>query len=371
MNDAPIGLLGASGSVGREVVRLLRPGHRLRIGGRDPQALQRLAGEPGAVQAQPLDLNDEGALRGFVAGCRLVVNCAGPSYRVLDRVARAALAAGADYLDVGGDDLLWQRLEGQVPEGRRVLLSAGMLPGLSGLLPRYLAAGLQRIDEMRCYAGGLGALSASAAEDFLLSLDPAYGFGRARQAWCDGRAVAWSGAPVEALRRPWSGNRDLLATAYLGAEGQRLFASLGVARGSAFNLFEDGQLLACLRRIQGRGAAESDRAGRVAELVAASRLDAAGRTPYQLLAVELSGCSGGREVQRSAWLRAGDGSRLTAAMAAFAVECLERLPPGLHFAAEVLPPSSCLERLQAWLPELRLGLGEAAAERGQAVEGVL
>lgn len=371
MNGDPIGLLGASGSVGREVVRLLRSRHPLRIGGRDLRVLQRLAAEQDDVQAHALDLNDEGALRGFVDGCRLVLNCAGPSYRVLDRVARVALAAGADYLDVGGDDPLWQRLAGRVPEGRRALLSAGMLPGLSGLLPRYLAAGLQRIDEMRCYAGGLGVFSASAAEDFLLSLDPAHGFGRARQAWRDGRAIAWNGAPAEALRRPWLGNRELLAMPYLGAEGQRLFAALGVASGCAFNLFEDGQLLACLRRIQGRGGPGEDRAGAIAGLVAASRLDAAGRTPYQVLAVELRGRSGEGDVQRSAWLLGGDGSRLTAATAAFAVECLERLPAGLHFAAEVLPPGECLERLRAWLPELRLGQGEAAADACPVEEGAL
>jgi hypothetical protein len=55
------------------------------------------------IRPLQVDLNDPAQLAAFCDGCRIVVNCAGPTYRILDTVARAAFAAGADYVDIGGE----------------------------------------------------------------------------------------------------------------------------------------------------------------------------------------------------------------------------------------------------------------------------
>ncbi|MDP9526082.1 saccharopine dehydrogenase NADP-binding domain-containing protein [Pseudomonas protegens] len=367
MKGALIGLVGAYGSVGRQVAQLLAPRVALRLGGRDRQRAEQLNQQLGArAEVRVLDLWQPQSLADFCAGCALVINCAGPSYRILDRVARAALAAGADYLDVGGDDPLHERLSGQVPAGRRVLLSAGMLPGLSGLFPRLLAQSFQRVDAMRCYAGGLGRLSATAAEDFLLSLGN--GFGQAQCGWCEGRVVRSTASAGQALQRDWLPAAGVQAYPYLSTEQQRLFADVAVRQGQGFNLFEGAQLAAALQRVQGSAPEARSSAQHIAALVRASALDVAGRRPYQLLAVEIDGLRDGREQQASAWLRAVDGSRLTGSVAAFCALHWAHLPEGLHYAAQVLDPAACLEQLQRWLPDTRVQLpdfaGVALAEEG-------
>ncbi|MCO7610621.1 saccharopine dehydrogenase NADP-binding domain-containing protein [Pseudomonas chlororaphis] len=367
MKGAVIGLVGAYGSVGRQVAQLLAPRFALRLGGRDRQRAEQLNQQVGArAEVRVLDLWQPQSLADFCAGCALVINCAGPSYRILDRVARAALAAGADYLDVGGDDPLHERLSGQVPAGRRVLLSAGMLPGLSGLFPRLLAQSFQRVDAMRCYAGGLGRLSATAAEDFLLSLG--IGFGQAQCGWCEGRVVRSTASAGQALQRDWLPPAGVQAYPYLSTEQQRLFADVAVRQGQGFNLFEGAQLAAALQRVQGSAPEARSSAQNIAALVRASALDVAGRRPYQLLAVEIDGLREGRQQQASAWLRAVDGSRLTGSVAAFCALHWAHLPEGLHYAAQVLDPAACLEQLQRWLPDTRVQLpdftGVVLAEEG-------
>lgn len=371
MKGAMIGLLGAYGSVGRQVALLLADSGRLRLGGRDARQAEQLNQQlQGRAQVRAVDLWDEQSLAAFCDGCQLVINCAGPSYRILDRVAQAALAAGADYLDVGGDDPLHERLQGKVPAGRRVLLSAGMLPGLSGLFPQVLASGFQEVRRMHCYAGGLGRLSATAAEDFLLSLDN--GFGQAQFGWSAGRPQRLASSTAQPLQRDWLPGAAVQAVPYLSTEQQRLFAGLQVASGQGFNLFEGGQLAAALQRIQGSDPQTRHSAQNIAALVQASALDVAGRTPYQVLAVDIEGLRDGREQHASAWLRASDGSRLTGSVAAYCALHWAHLPEGLHYAAQVLDAAACLAQLRRWLPDTRISLPQAApAHPADVEEGVL
>src|SRR5207302_8403929 len=99
---------------------------------------------------------DPRSLADFCEGCRVVVNCAGPSSVIGDRVARAAFAAGADYVDVAGERALHAQAVG-LPAGRTALPGAGMMPGLSELLPRVLAHDHpRRTAHLRAWCGGRG-----------------------------------------------------------------------------------------------------------------------------------------------------------------------------------------------------------------------
>ncbi|WP_347900778.1 saccharopine dehydrogenase NADP-binding domain-containing protein [Pseudomonas purpurea] len=370
MTGACVGLVGAYGQVGRQVAMLLNQHCRLRLGGRDVQQAQRLNAErlQGRATVMALDLWDDRSLEAFCAGCSLVINCAGPSYRVLDRVARVALAAGADYLDVGGDDPLHELLQGQIPPGRRVLLSAGMLPGLSALFPQVVGAGFERIDVMRCYAAGLGELSMTAAEDFLLSLGN--GYGQALVGWSEGRRVKAHHALDDAFERPWLSG-PVLAYPYLSGEQQRLFADMNVGQGLGFNLFAGEHLAATLQRIQGAAPETRECPENVAALVRASRLDVAGRTPFQLMAVEVEGLRDGQVRQASGWLRAVDGSALTGTVAALCALQLPQLPAGLHYAAQVLSAQHCVEQVRQWLPEVRMQVQNGVRQDAAVEEGAL
>ncbi|MGW8437377.1 saccharopine dehydrogenase NADP-binding domain-containing protein, partial [Nocardiopsis sp. NPDC055879] len=196
VNDAVIGVVGASGAVGRHAAHALRSlGHgRLVLGARRTDPLNTLAEELGGpVEVVPVDVDSAESLEAFCHRCDVVLNCAGPSYRILDRVAVAALATGADYVDVTGDTPVHDRLAGSPAAGEhRVLLSAGTLPGLSALLPRWFARG-HGLREMTVHAGGLERCTGAAAGDLLLSLPGASAseavFGHPLSAWRDGAVV--------------------------------------------------------------------------------------------------------------------------------------------------------------------------------------
>ena len=146
-----VGVLGAAGAVGTATARALgAAGVRVR---------------PGVRPA--VDAGDPASLARFCAGCRVVVNATGAGER--ERVASAALAAGAHYVDPTGDAALVDRAKGAT---WTALLAAGATPGLSGLLPRWLASqGFDRASVLTAYAAAFDGFTPGAAAEFLLSLD--------------------------------------------------------------------------------------------------------------------------------------------------------------------------------------------------------
>jgi len=340
-----IGLVGGYGAVGRATARLLRSwgGVRMRLGGRNPATAEEFIRNElgGGEEAAALDIYDPAALAGFCAGCSVVVNCAGPSYRVLDRVARAAFAAGADYVDPGGDEPLHHRLAGLelAKAGRTAVLTAGMMPGLSGILPRWLARqGFGRSRKITAYVGGRGRLTPVSAADYLLSLAAAASDSLA--AWRAGARVARALEPLTDAALPFF-PPGVTAYPFLSAETERVARALKLDEVSWYNVFEGGHMLAALGRLQGATAAREDLSAGIAELSQAAELDLFGKDPYQLFMLRMEGetedCS---PLSRTVMLRAVDAHELTGTITAFAVALvLERkVAPGLHFAAEALDP---------------------------------
>ncbi|WP_219602064.1 saccharopine dehydrogenase NADP-binding domain-containing protein, partial [Nonomuraea indica] len=234
------------------------------------------------VEAVRVDVEDARALAAFCGGCRVVVNCAGPSARVLDTVARAALAAGAAYVDVAGDQIDRAPLRavaareagppGGPGPGGTAVLGAGMMPGLSALLPRHLAAGFSRVDRLVAYVGGLDPFTPAAARDYVASL--AGGHGTPLAAWRDGGPVRGALRPARGVRLPgWPGRVSVYP--YLAAETERLARTLRIAEVEWWTVFDGDRTLDALARA---GDAEPERAAEA--LVLASRLEAFGREPY-------------------------------------------------------------------------------------------
>lgn len=139
-----IAITGAYGATGEVVVNeLLRTTPAdLRIGGRDLTRAAGLAARaPGRIEARRLDVLDGASLAAFCEGARIVINCAGPTFTVLDRVARAALRCGSHYIDPGGYENVAAALADVTDDAAKrelsLVLSAGWMPGLSELLVHY------------------------------------------------------------------------------------------------------------------------------------------------------------------------------------------------------------------------------------------
>ncbi|MYQ52566.1 MULTISPECIES: saccharopine dehydrogenase NADP-binding domain-containing protein [unclassified Streptomyces] len=342
-----IGIIGGYGAVGRSAARSLaaQGRFRLRLGGRDGEAARACAARLAApAEAMAVDAGDARSLGRFSQGCRTVLNCAGPAYLLADRARRAAFAAGADYVDVMDDG----RPADPVP-GRTAVLSAGLMPGLSGLLPGLLSQGLDPGGEFTgCYAG-LGTLTRTGALDYLLSAERGYGTPMA--VW-RGRVVP-SALAVE-LHFPVPGvPRPLTAHPFLTEELVDRARELGLGEARWYNAFDGDAVLGTLNRSRGGHPGARDLAARAEELVRSSALDAAGRTPYHVLWGRLEGSDQeGNAVSRAIVVRGEDGSRLTGAVGAFAAAavCGGQVLRGVHQASAVLSPQAVVDWLRTGVP---------------------
>ena len=92
-------IYGANGIVGRRAcAELDAAGATVAVAGRDARALARLP----AHEVRVAEVSDPAALA-KACDARVVLNCAGPLPECGEPVLAAALAAGAHYVDLGGD----------------------------------------------------------------------------------------------------------------------------------------------------------------------------------------------------------------------------------------------------------------------------
>lgn len=307
MTRPVVGIAGATGAVGTALAEhLAARGIRLRLGAR-------------RADHWPYDVRDPAP---FCAGCDVVVDCVGPLAPDRTALAEAAHAAGACLVDPGGDEDLRQRLADLWRTSSCAVLQAGAVPGLSGLVPRWLAlAGLPPPWRLTGYVSTVDRLTPASALDFVHSLAD--------------DAPSGGSAPhrVELFDEPG------VAYPYRGDESDRLAHVLNLAEVRWHHVFApDGHLLPTLIRCRTRYRAGVASRTLAEDLCRAAALDAFGRAPHQRLVVELT--DGTRS--RVGVVRARGTYALTAAVATLAVDRILAgdVPAGVHYAADVLDPSS-------------------------------
>jgi hypothetical protein len=328
-----IGVVGATGKVGSHAVRVLRTldAGPLRAGG-----------------SRDVDFRDPSSLDRFAEGCRVLVNCAGPAYLVGDRVAQAAARAGADHVDASDSELSFV--------DDRMIVGAGLQPGLTGLLPRWLARReFDTVHGLVAHLGVLDRFTATAAADYLAAED-----GEALAAWRDGRRPGSLTRRADVTLPFFPDEVSLLP--YLNAESVRVAEELGLARGDWYTAVSGEHVRAAFDR-----ARSLDRADAVAALCRASALDLAGREPHVVLLARMDGVRAGEPVTRTAVLRGPGNGALTGALVALAVLAVIRreVPVGRHFAADVLDPEVTIARLaECGVAEPLVVDGEPSVEVG-------
>ncbi|WP_017543643.1 NAD(P)H-binding protein [Nocardiopsis prasina] len=350
-----IGLIGASGAVGRHTAAALTKAGvgPLRLGARRPSAIP--SGPwPEGSEAVEVDALDPASLARFSAGCTLLVNCAGPSYLLKDTVVRAGLAAGADVVDVLGDDPVHESLtrSGAVGSDRCVVLSAGTVPGLAGLIPLWLAGADQTegpAHRMTGYAGGLEHATESVAADIVLSLDTGGAggerFGRPLAAWRHGRSVDRVLRVADGAEAPYFPHRVALHP-LLTAEVERLAARMDLAEADWYTVFPGTQvreLFTALPTLPMDTAEQRDAV--VRRIRRAAEVDAAGSDPYYRMVFSLSG----QDWARTCVVHSDNSYQLSGAVAALAVldVLAGRIGRGLHYAAEAMDPRATVAALRA------------------------
>lgn len=362
-----IGLVGCGGAVGSAAAEFLTEGGiRLRGGRRRVQGRH-----DGCFEIMAVDAEDCHALARFCDGCRVIVNCAGPSFLIGDRVARAAAAAGSDYVDAFGGGRLERLLASWAePDGPAFIVSAGVFPGLSGLLPRWLARqDFDQVERLRVFAGGREHCTPAGGADVLLSaLD---GFGTPGAVWAKDCVLAGAAPALENAEIPGFPGR-VHAQPFLSREMERIAGALGLAGAEWYNVTPSPLIPEAIARACGRLEGGENLAEAVAELVRIADLEMAGRAPYYVMAAEMAGRRQGRAASRRVVLRAADSYRLSGAVAALAaLHLLEgKTAAGMYRAAELLDPERVVERI-ASLKDVDLCLVETSPRDETMEEGVL
>jgi saccharopine dehydrogenase (NAD+, L-lysine-forming) len=124
-----------------------------------------------------VDVKDHQGLVSAIRNADVVVNCAGPFYKTAVAVARAAVEAKVDYIDICDDHeatkiLFASDIDGAAREaGITVLTGMGSDPGTNNVLVRWYADRLDRVDEVALFwAVSIADLTEGAAWDHSLHM---------------------------------------------------------------------------------------------------------------------------------------------------------------------------------------------------------
>lgn len=123
----------------------------------DPQRLHEKLRQSEKVSIKKLDLMEHESLLEAMKGVDVVVHCAGPFYKTAIPVARAAVEARVNYIDICDDyEAAALLYESDIDVAARkagvaVLTGMGSDPGTNNLIAKYYAERLDRVEEIELY----------------------------------------------------------------------------------------------------------------------------------------------------------------------------------------------------------------------------
>lgn len=143
MRAHDIAIVGGYGEVGVHTARyLVEQGHRVVVGGRAPdRGREVLARANLPVPVERVDWSEPSSLARFCSSARIVINTAGPSSAIGDRIARCALDCGSHFIDVGIMEVLDKSMQRASEElqakGLACIYGTGLHPGLDDIFALY------------------------------------------------------------------------------------------------------------------------------------------------------------------------------------------------------------------------------------------
>jgi saccharopine dehydrogenase (NAD+, L-lysine-forming) len=145
-------VVGGYGVVGRRISAQLAPRFpdRVVIAGRDQRRAEALCHELGhGARARRIDVDDLASIGPALDGAGTVITCV--AQREL-HLLRTSIARGVAYTDIAPRLAFWQGAEEMASEARRtgarIVLGAGLSPGISNMMARQLANAVGRVDHI-------------------------------------------------------------------------------------------------------------------------------------------------------------------------------------------------------------------------------
>lgn len=143
-------VVGGYGVVGSRVVARLAPlfPGRVIVGGRDENKAATLSGEIGdGTRGWRIDINDPDSVRAALGGVGTVISCVAQRE---PHLLRAVVARGLAYTDTSPRLAFWRADDALGAEARRtgarVVLGAGLSPGVSNMMAARMASALGGVD---------------------------------------------------------------------------------------------------------------------------------------------------------------------------------------------------------------------------------
>jgi len=155
-------VIGGAGGMGQGVARdLIKQAQTsaVTLGDLDPDP-ERLTSKLRAsdkISLVKIDVNDHAQMVAAIKAVDVVINCAGPFYKTAVAVARAAVEAQVNYIDICDDyeatEILFSSDIDQAARaaGITVLTGMGSDPGTNNVLVKWYADRLDRVDEIYLY----------------------------------------------------------------------------------------------------------------------------------------------------------------------------------------------------------------------------
>jgi len=155
-------VLGGTGGMGQGVARDLIKQEQIKkviLGdiNTDPSRVQDKLRASEKVSLSRIDVNDHNGLVSAIREADVVINCAGPFYKTAVSVARAAVEAKVNYIDICDDyeatDVLFASDIDQAAQeaGITVLTGMGSDPGTNNVIVKWYANQLDRVDEIALF----------------------------------------------------------------------------------------------------------------------------------------------------------------------------------------------------------------------------
>jgi lysine 6-dehydrogenase len=123
----------------------------------DPERVQEKLKASSKVSLVKIDVNDHGGMVSAIKGVDVVINCAGPFYKTAVAVAKAAVEAKVNYIDICDDyeaaDILFRSdIDKAAKEaGITVLTGMGSDPGTNNVIVKWYANQMDRVDEIALF----------------------------------------------------------------------------------------------------------------------------------------------------------------------------------------------------------------------------
>lgn len=166
-NMKKVGIIGASGKIGLMSAKALEGSCCIKGGSRNySDSFKGIEN----FEWQQVDIYDDDSLDKFCDGCDIILNCTGPAGIVKERVAVAAGKMGIPYVDTADVILVDKSIRDALPQNSVYVAGAGYVPGLGGLLIKYISEKLfDRVDKVKCYQVGKQCFSSIAFTDIVLT----------------------------------------------------------------------------------------------------------------------------------------------------------------------------------------------------------